>query len=64
MHGRRKTPEGMAQLTPYKNKYFQIHGMTEEITLFENGLVEEEDSKKDPSFGTELNSIIKNGWRE
>lgn len=38
MHGVRDTPHGMAQLTPYSDKYFQIHGMTKEITLFENGL--------------------------
>ncbi len=29
IHGKRKTPEGMAQLTPYPGNYFQIHGMTE-----------------------------------
>ncbi len=37
-HGERGTPHGMAQLTPYPNGYFQLHGMTEEITLFKEGL--------------------------
>jgi len=37
--GKRGTPQGMAQFTPYADGYFQLHGMTQEITLFENGLV-------------------------
>jgi hypothetical protein len=28
----------MAQLTPYPGGYFQLHGMTQNITLFEKGL--------------------------
>lgn len=43
MHGKRKTPEGMAQLTPYQGNIFQIHGMTEDITLFKDGLVKTND---------------------
>jgi len=38
-YGERGTPNGMAQLTPYPNGYFQLHGMTPDITLFEKGLV-------------------------
>ena len=38
IHGERGTPNGMAQLTPYSNNIFQIHGMTPNITLFEDGL--------------------------
>lgn len=38
IHGVRNTPNGMAQLTPYADNYFQIHGMTKEITLFQDGL--------------------------
>lgn len=34
IHGTRDTPHGMAQLTPYADQYFQIHGMTKDITLF------------------------------
>ncbi len=38
-HGRRGTPQGMAQFTPYVGGHFQLHGMTKDITLFEKGLV-------------------------
>ena len=39
-HGKRGTPQGMAQFTPYADGYFQLHGMSEEVTLFEDGLVQ------------------------
>jgi glycine/D-amino acid oxidase-like deaminating enzyme len=38
-HGKRGTPNGMAQFTPYPGGYFVLHGMTEDITLFDKGLV-------------------------
>ncbi len=38
-YGERGTPQGMAQLTPYPQGYYQLHGMTQDITLFKNGLV-------------------------
>ncbi|EDQ02061.1 hypothetical protein [Shewanella benthica] len=38
-YGERGTPQGMAQLTPYPDGYFQLHGMTQDITPFNNGLV-------------------------
>ena len=38
-HGERGTPRGMGQFTPYPDGYFQLHGMTKEITLYEDGLV-------------------------
>ncbi|MEN8147353.1 MAG: FAD-dependent oxidoreductase [Campylobacterota bacterium] len=37
-HGERGTPRGMGQFTPYPGGYFQLHGMTKEITLYEGGL--------------------------
>ena len=36
-HGERGTPQGMGQFTPYPHGYFQLHGMTKEITLYEDG---------------------------
>ena len=33
-HGERGTPQGMGQFTPYPNGFFQLHGMTKEITLY------------------------------
>lgn len=37
--GQRGTPNGMAQFTPYPDGFFQLHGMTNNITLFNDGLV-------------------------
>jgi hypothetical protein len=60
-HGQRGTPQGMAQLTPYGKHVYQLHGMTEEITLFKNGLVT---SKQDsqPQLPPPLIRKIENGW--
>ncbi len=60
-HGKRGTPHGMAQLTPYYGDYYQIHGMTEDITLFKNGLVESIDGAQ-PIFDEDINRKLDNGW--
>ncbi|EDM23404.1 FAD-dependent oxidoreductase [Caminibacter mediatlanticus] len=58
-HGKRGTPKGMAQFTPYNGGYIQLHGMTKDITLFENGLSKDEVSPKlDKSFLEKINK----GW--
>ena len=63
-HGQRGTPQGMAQFTPYPGGYFQLHGMTEHITLFENGLVKSSDSSSHPELGKNFLSKIDEGWEE
>ena len=60
-HGKRGTPHGMAQLTPYYGDYYQIHGMTEDITLFKNGLVESIDGAQ-PIFDEDINRKLDYGW--
>ena len=63
-HGKRGTPKGMAQFTPYADGIFQLHGMTKDITLFEDGLVS---STKESSFPKLPNHFIKKiekGWEE
>ena len=60
-HGERGTPHGMAQLTPYCDDYYQIHGMTEEITLFKKGLVESIDGAQ-PKFDEDINRKLNYGW--
>lgn len=62
-HGKRGTPHGMAQLTPYYGDYYQIHGMTENITLFKNGLVESVDGAQ-PKFDEDINRKLDYGWNE
>jgi len=63
-HGKRGTPQGMAQFTPYADGYFQLHGMTKEITLFDNGLVKSEDSSAYPKLGSEFIEKIEEQWRD
>ena len=61
-YGERGTPNGMAQLTPYPNGYFQIHGMTKDITLFEDGLVNNNTQSAQPNLPKELSDKIVNQW--
>lgn len=61
-HGPRGTPQGMAQLTPYADGYFQLHGMTEGITLFEDGLVTSDSSSSQPQLPKRLLKKIDSGW--
>lgn len=60
--GDRGTPEGMAQFTPYPDGYFQLHGMTESITLFDNGLVESADNSAQPKLPNKFTDKIDKGW--
>ncbi|GAL33821.1 hypothetical protein JCM19240_2517 [Vibrio maritimus] len=63
-HGQRGTPQGMAQLTPYPGGYFQLHGMTKSITLFDNGLVKSGGTTSQPQLPEHLVDKIDNGWPE
>ncbi|MBN2816269.1 MAG: FAD-dependent oxidoreductase [Campylobacterales bacterium] len=61
-HGQRGTPKGMAQFTPYPGGHFQLHGMTEDITLFENGLVESCEESSHPKLDAIFLQKINRGW--
>jgi glycine/D-amino acid oxidase-like deaminating enzyme len=66
-HGERGTPEGMAQLTPNNGGYFQIHGMSEGITLFPGGLKKVSESTggppaNQPLFNPGIMSKLQKGW--
>jgi len=63
-HGERGTPQGMGQFTPYPNGYFQLHGMTKEITLYEDGLVTNSDVSCQPKLGQDFIGKIENDWKE
>ncbi|MGP8306787.1 FAD-dependent oxidoreductase [Vibrio sp. YIC-376] len=63
-HGPRGTDKGMAQLTPYGDGYFQLHGMTKGITLFDDGLVASTGESAQPELPRLLLSKIREGWRE
>ncbi|NLZ95025.1 MAG: FAD-dependent oxidoreductase [Bacteroidales bacterium] len=63
-HGKRGTSHGMAQLTPYYGDYYQLHGMTEDITLFRNGLIKTKGDDSQPNFDADINKKLKHGWDE
>ncbi|MCX5773187.1 MAG: FAD-dependent oxidoreductase [Fusobacteria bacterium] len=54
-HGIRGTTKGMGQLTPQCGNYFQLHSMTHESTLFENGISHSCSDEK-----LSLNSVVEN----
>lgn len=62
IYGQRGTPEGMAQLTPYPGGYFQIHGMSKFITLFDDGLVASNKSSAQPKLPEQYLHYIEDGW--
>lgn len=61
-HGERGTPHGMAQFTPYCDGIFQMHGMTENITLFTDGLTHATAHSSQPPLNPQYLSYIDNGW--
>ncbi|WP_116472794.1 FAD-dependent oxidoreductase [Zobellella maritima] len=62
-HGERGTPQGMAQLTPYPNGIFQLHGMTDSITLFKNGLVASCEQSAQPRLPQPYQAQLEQGWQ-
>ncbi len=61
-HGERGTPRGMGQFTPYPNGYFQLHGMTKDITLYEDGLVASSKISCQPKLPKSFIDKIENSW--
>ena len=61
-HGQRGTPNGMGQFTPYPDGHFQLHGMTESITLFNNGLVKSCDKSSQPKLNDKFIEKIDKNW--
>ncbi|MCB4755239.1 MAG: FAD-binding oxidoreductase [Sulfurovum sp.] len=62
-HGERGTPRGMGQFTPYPEGYFQLHGMTKEITLYEDGLVANTPFSCQPQLKQDFIEKIERQWR-
>ena len=63
-YGERGTPQGMAQITPYPEGYFQLHGMTQDITLFDQGLVESSVQSAQPQLAAQFIEKIDKQWPE
>jgi len=62
IHGERGTPQGMGQFTPYPNGYVQLHGMTNNITLYEDGLVANSPVSCQPKLGQNFLQKIEASW--
>jgi len=62
-HGVRGTPQGMGQFTPYYGGYVQLHAMTKDITLFNDGLVKTKDSSQ-PKLPKSYINYIEKDWDE
>jgi len=63
-HGERGTPRGMGQFTPYPGGYFQLHGMTKEITLYEDGLVANTTASCQPQLKQDFIEKIERSWSQ
>lgn len=63
-HGERGTPEGMGQFTPYPDGHFQLHGMTNDITLYEDGLVANSKMSCQPKLNQNFIQKIENSWSQ
>lgn len=61
-HGERGTPQGMGQFTPYPDGYFQLHGMTKDITLYEDGLVANTKFSCQPELNQNFIQKIESSW--
>jgi len=61
-YGERGTPNGMAQFTPYPGGYFQLHGMTDNITLFADGLVASTKHSAQPKLAESFIDKIDKSW--
>ncbi len=63
-HGERGTPRGMGQFTPYPGGYFQLHGMTKDITLYEDGLVANTELSCQPKLNQNFIEKIEKSWSQ
>ena len=64
VHGERGTPRGMGQFTPYPAGYVQLHGMTETITLYPDGLVASDAQSSQPNLPEHFLEKIERGWSQ
>jgi hypothetical protein len=61
-YGERGTPNGMGQFTPYPDGHFQLHAMTKEITLFDEGLVKSSKHSAQPKLNKKFMNKIEKQW--
>ena len=61
-HGLRGTANGMASLTPYPNNHMQLHGMTDQVTLFKDGLTHSSENSSQPAIKKDHLKKVDVGW--
>lgn len=61
-YGERGTPQGMAQFTPYPDGYVQLHAMTPNMTLFEDGLVKSNRLSAQPQLPKKFIEKMETHW--
>jgi len=61
--GKRGSSRGMRQFTPYSCNYFQIHTMTKDVTLFDNGLVKSSKTSSMPKLNDDFLNKIYYEWK-
>jgi hypothetical protein len=54
----------MGQFTPYPDGHFQLHGMTEDITLYKDGLVANTKMSCQPKLKDDFIKKIEDSWDE
>merc|ERR1719166_372566 len=54
----------MMQLTPNPDNIFQLHGMTEDITLFSGGLAKTSAESSQPELGEKFETKLEHGWSQ
>ncbi|CAG9000077.1 MAG: hypothetical protein CENE_02066 [Candidatus Celerinatantimonas neptuna] len=64
IHGQRGTKQGMAQLTPYGNGIFQLHGMTPDITLFPQGVAKSNVLSAQPRLSESVAQLAQGNWSQ
>ncbi|MFM2477604.1 FAD-dependent oxidoreductase [Celerinatantimonas sp. MCCC 1A17872] len=64
IHGQRGTKHGMAQLTPYGQGVFQLHGMAPGVTLFEQGVAKSSAMSAQPQLSAELSLLANGQWSQ
>lgn len=62
IHGLRGTKHGMAQLTPYGQGVFQLHGMAPGITLFDQGISKSSTYSAQPQMNAEISQLARGQW--
>ncbi len=63
-HGERGTPNGNGTVNTLSDGFFQLHGMTQDITLFKNGLVASNANSAQPQLDSSFKAKLQQHWSQ